>query len=574
MKKMRKNLFLFMLMSLVTLTAYAQKEKKLKIGKFVYEGNTVDGKTPSGKGVLFVKYQFNNVQLITNATYDGWNGNGVLECPFWTFNGNFEVTKNSLILKPGGKLKIACFTEEFPTNRDDDGLFKWRNYRESMVVSKPEIPFGFFPLIYSYKGKEGMRVEKYMDIVDAELVKPVELDASDGISPIIDGSCLKFENDRLIYQHLFGKSIPYNIEKFFFDELGDVSVKATIEWVSFTGYQDDPSLKFWRPEDALVKSGYYCLKYNFDNLTISKEESWNKITNNKSGRNFYTDRVNFISYLDDTESIIYKNDGQDGTGYKFNWRVSKIYNDGSGVSDVYIEHGGIVIKNGWAWGIAGKDLPGLNRSDLSKEGIKHGGDGSKSSFNSWLCYSDKKWITNRENYAGYDFHLVDGPRDNDLEVIKVLLSAQTLPRVEESQYENLSLAMYEGTKQLGTINKNGFKSVAQSDKEVAQKRAKQKAEDDAAYKQLCEMFGKKYVDAVFSGRIIIGMPEKLFVTGINKNMFTNISGATLSGQNTTKKYYDLKALKMRETRSSLRTYTGTVGQVVVTNGRISSIQWY
>ena len=72
---------------------------------------------------------------------------------------------------------------------------------------------------------------------------------------------------------------------------------------------------------------------------------------------------------------------------------------------------------------------------------------------------------------------------------------------------------------------NSFYSRADRDAKIAAanakanaEKAKQAAAEKAAYQQLCREFGKNYVDAAQEGKVIIGMPEKLFVAAFKTEM--------------------------------------------------------
>lgn len=91
------------------------------------------------------------------------------------------------------------------------------------------------------------------------------------------------------------------------------------------------------------------------------------------------------------------------------------------------------------------------------------------------------------------------------------------------------------------------KEQAAKDNAVAKKQA---AKEQAAYNQLCKKYGKKYADAAWNGRIIVGMPEELL-----KKMYYCV----LLYESGSSKKYDSAAAR---------------AIIWVTNGRISSISWY
>lgn len=93
---------------------------------------------------------------------------------------------------------------------------------------------------------------------------------------------------------------------------------------------------------------------------------------------------------------------------------------------------------------------------------------------------------------------------------------------------------------------SGRKQTAAAEKKAQQAKA---AKEQAAYNQLCKKYGKKYADAAWNGRIIVGMPEELLK----------------------KMYY---CVLRYESGSSKKYDSAEAGAIIwVTNGRISSISW-
>lgn len=91
------------------------------------------------------------------------------------------------------------------------------------------------------------------------------------------------------------------------------------------------------------------------------------------------------------------------------------------------------------------------------------------------------------------------------------------------------------------------KEQAAKDNAVAKKQA---AKEQAAYNQLCKKYGKKYADAAWNGRIIVGMPEELM-----KKLYYCV----LRYQSASRKKYDSADAR---------------AIIWVTNGRVSSISYY
>ena len=113
------------------------------------------------------------------------------------------------------------------------------------------------------------------------------------------------------------------------------------------------------------------------------------------------------------------------------------------------------------------------------------------------------------------------------------------------------------------IYKNGkFTSKKQIAAAKAKEEREEAAKEQAAYNELCRLFGQKYVDAALRGRIIVGMPEKLML---------KTKKCRLKATNGNTKIYNV--LEMREYNSAKRiTFKEGITQTVyVSNGKVTSI---
>lgn len=96
---------------------------------------------------------------------------------------------------------------------------------------------------------------------------------------------------------------------------------------------------------------------------------------------------------------------------------------------------------------------------------------------------------------------------------------------------------------------------------------KKKIADYLAQKErIINKFGKKNADALYNGKIIIGMQEELFLMGIDNGSFNRIAAASLS-----KDYGDTKCYDLYGVNNSLSMIY--LGHIWITNGAISSIHY-
>ena len=136
---------------------------------------------------------------------------------------------------------------------------------------------------------------------------------------------------------------------------------------------------------------------------------------------------------------------------------------------------------------------------------------------------------------------------------------------------------------LSTNSVNAFKTAkeqarAQGLKEEAARREKEAKEKEAATQKIINelnaKYGKKYVDALARGEIVVGMHEDLFKLGVLKNMFNKVTDAKLDHESAGSKCYKLYGYKSYESSTKI-TFSSSafIGWVWIKDGKISSIDW-
>lgn len=136
---------------------------------------------------------------------------------------------------------------------------------------------------------------------------------------------------------------------------------------------------------------------------------------------------------------------------------------------------------------------------------------------------------------------------------------------------------------LSTNSVNAFKTAkeqarAQGLKEEAARREKEAKEKEAAMQKIINelnaKYGKKYVDALARGEIVVGMHEDLFKLGVLNNMFNKVTDAKLDYESAGSKCYKLYGYKLYESSTRI-TLSGSafIGWVWIKDGKISSIDW-
>lgn len=122
----------------------------------------------------------------------------------------------------------------------------------------------------------------------------------------------------------------------------------------------------------------------------------------------------------------------------------------------------------------------------------------------------------------------------------------------------------------GTHDSNidySYLSIETINKKIGAYESKKAAEEEKEYKknyaQACKKFGKTYVDAAINGRVIVGMPEELFLR-IYKN-------CELHAQTAQGKLYYVYSLKERSNSRSIVFAEALSKEVLVYNGKVAKI---
>lgn len=101
-----------------------------------------------------------------------------------------------------------------------------------------------------------------------------------------------------------------------------------------------------------------------------------------------------------------------------------------------------------------------------------------------------------------------------------------------------------------------------SEEEIAAAKKLQAQQNNAIYKQLCDKYGKKYVDSILIGQVIVGMPEDLLLDRFSCKLDYN-SDST--------KCYIINGLRQKDSLGLLNPNATRRAYVWVRNGRVTSI---
>lgn len=113
----------------------------------------------------------------------------------------------------------------------------------------------------------------------------------------------------------------------------------------------------------------------------------------------------------------------------------------------------------------------------------------------------------------------------------------------------------EREKQIELEKEQARKKEEEREKQIELARKKEEANKKAGYDLLCKAYGKKYVDAAMNGKVIIGMPQDLFLL--------TFPITRLRSQTQSTKVYEVRNILNR-----------IIKVVRVTNGRVSGITNY
>lgn len=159
------------------------------------------------------------------------------------------------------------------------------------------------------------------------------------------------------------------------------------------------------------------------------------------------------------------------------------------------------------------------------------------------------------------------PAANDFEIISSSfdfekLSNKEIEKIIQEEFEPYIEHFLHCNTPNGTYQDGKFTSNKEMAAAKDKKKREEAAKEQAAYNELCKLFGQKYVDAALRGRIIVGMPEKLLL---------KTKKCSLKATNGNTKIYNV--LEMREYNSAKRITIkeGITQTVYVSNGKVTRI---
>ena len=159
------------------------------------------------------------------------------------------------------------------------------------------------------------------------------------------------------------------------------------------------------------------------------------------------------------------------------------------------------------------------------------------------------------------------PAANDFEIISSSfdfekLSNKEIEKIIQEEFEPYIEHFLHCNTPNGTYQDGKFTSNKEMAAAKDKKKREEAAKEQAAYNELCKLFGQKYVDAALRGRIIVGMPEKLML---------KTKKCSLKATNGNTKIYNV--LEMREYNSAKRITIkeGITQTVYVSNGKVTRI---
>lgn len=197
---------------------------------------------------------------------------------------------------------------------------------------------------------------------------------------------------------------------------------------------------------------------------------------------------------------------------------------------------------------------------------------------SFLRYPDGTWVKESEyegttNYAAFT---VPGAT-TALDILKRLIKSRTFPNIQLIDHGYAEAYVYKGTELVNVLRSDERKEfiakLEQSKKDKEVEAQKQKEAEKAYYQELCQNYGKKYVDACQRGQLIIGTPEELFALVVFSGAMKRVNNATLSSETGRRKTYKLYGPTVYNTSSRTTFTNGFVGWATFTNGKLTSISW-
>ena len=193
----------------------------------------------------------------------------------------------------------------------------------------------------------------------------------------------------------------------------------------------------------------------------------------------------------------------------------------------------------------------------------------------YIFFSDGKWAR-KQIGAGCALCYIPGA-NTPSEIIKKLFTSRTLPKLQLVDEEVNAFDVFKGTEKVGEMLSDKRKAylakLEQYEKDKEAEAQKQKEAEKALYQELCQNYGKKYVDACQRGQLIIGTPEELFALVVFSGAMKRVNNATLSSETGRKKTYKLYGPTVYNTSSRTTFTNGFVGWATFTNGKLTSISW-
>lgn len=222
----------------------------------------------------------------------------------------------------------------------------------------------------------------------------------------------------------------------------------------------------------------------------------------------------------------------------------------------------------------GDKIDGAEFSDQSLYLDYVASDGKTKSF---FQYPDGTWVKESE-YEGTTYPAFTVPgATNALDVVKGLINSRTFPNIQLINDECAEAYVYKGTELVNKLRsekrKENVAKLEQYKKDKEAEAQKQKEAEKALYQELCQNYGKKYVDACQRGQLIIGTPEELFALVVFSGAMKRVNNATLSSETGRKKTYKLYGPTVYNTSSRTTFTNGFVGWATFTNGKLTSISW-
>ena len=145
-----------------------------------------------------------------------------------------------------------------------------------------------------------------------------------------------------------------------------------------------------------------------------------------------------------------------------------------------------------------------------------------------------------------------------------LLKENVLPHLKSDEPDNdITIKVMNGNKGERTLGiYNNGKYLSEAERKAKESEAKEN-EFKKNYAQACKLYGKTYVDAALNGKVIVGMPEKLFLS-----IYTNCKLHTETAQG---KLYYVYSYTTRSAGNKEWLAEVLSKEVLVKNGKVSHI---